>query len=167
MSSKSSVPSASHDASFIKWDPKFKIGIPVIDAQHEHLVNLCNDFYQSLLKDTNTENYRQLVKQALEDCLDYAATHFKDEEKLMLASNFSGYKKHKAVHDKFTTNCKINYANIDTLPVAEAVKFALFLYDWVNTHIAHEDRLYLPALVEFLRKQKEQNKQAQEPSNNK
>ena len=137
---------------YIKWDPKYKIGIPAIDEQHETLVRLCNEFYQSLLKNNNAENYRMLVKWALERCLNYAATHFQDEEKLMLASNFDGYKKHKKIHDDFTEKCKDIYAGIDRLPASEAIKFAHFLYDWIHTHIAYEDRLYLPALLEFLKK---------------
>lgn len=138
---------------FIKWDPKFKIGIPLIDKQHETLVNLCDDFYQSLLRNKDSSVYHSLVKETLDKCLDYAATHFKEEERLMKASNFSGYKEHKASHDAFTEKCKINSLRIDSISITEAIKFAHFLYDWINTHIAHEDRLYLPTLVEFLKKQ--------------
>ena len=150
----------SDDEKLIKWDPKFKIGIPLIDRQHEHLVNLCNDFYQSLLKSKSNakEDYHALVKQTLEKCLNYAATHFKEEERLMEASKFSGYKQHRDTHNSFTAKCEIAYAGIDTMPISEAIKFALFLYDWINTHIAHEDRLYMPTLVEFLKEQ--QSKQA-------
>ena len=137
---------------FITWDPKFKIGIPVIDSQHEHLVELCNEFYQSLLKNNDTWEYRTLVKQTLEKCLNYAATHFKEEERLMIASNFSGYKQHKASHDAFTEKCEITAMRIDKITTSEGVKFALFLRDWIQTHIAHEDRLYLPTLLEFLKK---------------
>ena len=136
---------------FIKWDPKFAIGIPVIDAQHEHMVRLCNDFYQSLLKNNDMENYHSLIKKTLENCLSYAASHFKEEERLMLASKFDGYKQHKAIHDDFTEKCEIAYATFDRMPVSEAIKFAHFLYNWIHNHIAHEDRLYLPALVKFLK----------------
>ncbi|MBO4320499.1 MAG: hemerythrin family protein [Treponema sp.] len=141
------------DKIYIKWDPKFKIGIPVIDEQHEHLVNLCNDFYQSLLQNQDSGRYRALIKETLEKCLNYAATHFKEEERLMLASQFSGYKQHKAAHDEFTGQCNITYTEIDSLTVSEAIKFAHFLYEWIHTHIAHEDRLYLPTLVEYLKTQ--------------
>ncbi|MBR5646692.1 MAG: hemerythrin family protein [Treponema sp.] len=143
----------SNSETFIKWDPKFKIGIPVIDKQHETLVNLCDEFYQSLLRTKDSENYHELIKETLDKCLNYAATHFKEEERLMLASGFDGYKEHKASHDAFTEKCKINSLRIDSISITEAIKFAHFLYDWINTHIAHEDRLYLPALVEFLKKQ--------------
>ena len=148
----SESPKETAEEFFIKWDPKYKIGIPLIDAQHEHLVNLCNDFYQSLLKNNDKENYHSLVKSVLEDCLNYAATHFKEEERLMIASKFDGYKQHKASHDAFTEKCEISYAVFEKMPVAEAIKFAKFLYDWVHNHIAYEDRLYLSTLIEFLKK---------------
>ena len=142
----------SKNKDFITWDPKLKIGIPVIDEQHEHLVTLCNEFYQSILKNNDTFQYRILVKQTLEKCLNYAATHFKEEERLMIASHFSGYKQHKASHDAFTEKCEITAIRIDKLTTSEGLKFALFLRDWIQTHIAHEDRLYLPTLLEFLKK---------------
>ncbi len=137
---------------FIVWDPKYRVGIPVIDAQHEHLVKLCNEFYMSLLKNNDSEGYQKLVKETLQTCLDYAGTHFREEERLMTASKFDGYRQHKASHEAFTEKCKITWLGIDKLPVAEAIKFAHFLRDWIHNHIAHEDRLYIPALVEFLKK---------------
>ena len=152
MQVKYSATQGTKQKDFITWNPKFKIGIPVIDSQHEHLVNLCNDFYQSLLKNNDTWEYRVLVKQTLEKCLNYAATHFREEERLMLASHFSGYNQHKASHDAFTEKCEIIAMRIDKITTSEGVKFALFLRDWIQTHIAHEDRLYLPTLLEFLKK---------------
>ncbi len=141
----------SSDGDFIKWDPKLKIGIPQIDQQHETLVNMCNDFYQSLLQNNNSDEYKEIVRETLEKCMRYAETHFKDEEKLMLASKFPGYKAHKASHDAFVEKVDITYSDIDHLPIAEAIKFAHFLYNWIQNHIAYEDRLYLPNLMEFLK----------------
>ena len=115
-------------------------------------MKLCNEFYQSLLKNNDKENNQLVVKQTLEKCLTYAATHFREEERLMLASHFGGYKQHKASHDAFTEKCEIAYMRIDKLTTSECIKFAHFLREWIQTHIAHEDRLYLPTLLEFLKK---------------
>ncbi len=140
----------STEGDFIKWNPKFKVGIPVIDQQHETLVKLCNDFYQSLLQNNKSSDYKKIVKSTLETCLNYADTHFKEEEKLMKAAKFDGLNEHKHSHARFTNTVSITYEGIENLPVSEAIKFAHFLHDWIFTHIAHEDRLYLPALKEFL-----------------
>jgi len=40
-----------------------------------------------------------MVGQALADLSYYTETHFADEEVLMLAGNFPGYKQHKLLHD--------------------------------------------------------------------
>lgn len=156
MQIKYAAPPSSKNKDFIAWDPKYKIGIPLIDEQHEHLVTLCNEFYQSLLKNNDTLNYKAIIKQTLEKCMNYAVTHFKEEEKLMLASNFSGYKQHFMSHQAFKEKCEITYMRIDKLPVSEALKFAHFLREWIQTHIALEDKLYLPALLEFLKKNRSQ-----------
>ena len=140
---------------FIAWDPKLKTGIQSVDKQHKHLVHLCNSFYQSLLKNKDKVSYQRLVKNTLEKCLNYTETHFRDEEKLMIASNFSGYNEHKHTHDEFREKCHTMYAKFDKIPVGEAIKFAHFLYDWIQSHIAYEDKLYIPTLVEFLKKRKE------------
>ena len=152
MQVKYTMPQGSKHKDFITWDPKYKIGIPIIDEQHEHLVTLCNDFYQSLLKNNDTGEYKNLIKQTLENCLKYAATHFREEERLMIASHYNGYKKHKLSHDSFTEKCEITYMRIEKLPISEALKFAHFLREWIQTHIALEDKLYLPTLLEFLKK---------------
>lgn len=32
---------------------------------------------------------------------------------------------------------------------SDAIKFCKFLYDWVLSHIAHEDKLYVKKVVEY------------------
>ena len=89
---------------FISWDSKFELGIPVIDAQHKTLVSLCNDLYQQLIKNrqTSSSEWQVAFKFALKECANYVVTHFRDEEKLMQAANYSRYKEHKKEHDMFT-----------------------------------------------------------------
>ena len=108
-----------------------------------------------LLQILNANKQSLVVKNTLEKCLNYAETHFIDEEKLMIASKFSGYNEHKHTHDEFREKCQTMYANFDKIPVGEAIKFAHFLHDWIQSHIAYEDKLYIPSLVDFLKKRKE------------
>ncbi|MBQ2314486.1 MAG: hemerythrin family protein [Treponema sp.] len=138
-------------AEFIQWNERYKVGIPVVDAQHESLVNLCNDFYKSILKNGSAEMCRDSVRETLEKCLNYAVTHFQEEERLMQASSYAGFWDHKAAHDAFEKKCRETYGRFSSITVPEALKFAYFLRDWILTHIGHDDRLYLPALVAFLK----------------
>ena len=45
----SSVTNLTIDKDLIRWDPKFSLGIPFIDEQHKHLVELCNKLYSEIM----------------------------------------------------------------------------------------------------------------------
>jgi len=136
---------------FITWDPKLRTGIPDIDSEHENLVVLCNDFYKSLLQNKDTEDYHKVIRRTLERCLNYAAIHFEDEEKLMIAANYDNYRQHKAEHEGFKEKVQIAYTRINQITISEAIKFAHYLRDWIQNHIAYDDKLYIPSLVNFLK----------------
>ena len=73
------------EKTFIIWDKKFEIGIPVIDEQHRQLVLLTNDFYNELMnyKKMEIPKWEPQLIQALKKCTDYVLVHFNAEEKLM------------------------------------------------------------------------------------
>ena len=85
----SSVTNLTDDKDLIRWDPKFTLGIPLIDEQHKHLVELCNKLYTEVMesrlkyeKDNNTQ-WQNALAGTLKECVNYVATHFSSEEKLM------------------------------------------------------------------------------------
>lgn len=77
------------------------------------------------------------------ECASYVQIHFKDEEKLMKAINYGNFDAHKKRHDEFTMKVIETAKGFDAMTVADAIKFVKFLYDWVLTHIAHEDNQYI------------------------
>ena len=72
----------SEEENLIVWKPSFAIGIPVIDAEHKQLVELCNELYKAIMSNKNSER-KDVVRIALKECADYVRTHFANEEKLM------------------------------------------------------------------------------------
>lgn len=154
MNVKTSYSILEQNDDYIKWDDKFLIGIPVVDEEHKTLVKLCNDFYQSLLKKMDEKERMTLVKTTLSECARYTINHFEHEEKLMKACSFSGFAQHKAVHDSFRMKVLETSSGIESMTISDALKFARFLYDWILSHIAHEDRLYFKDLVTYLNGQK-------------
>ena len=143
-----------NDEDYIKWEPKFKIGISVIDEQHEKLVELCNEFYKTIVREKDKDSYKEKVKETLKKCVDYTATHFNLEEKLMLAAGYEDFKNHKNTHDTFKIKIFEIYEKIDSVNYMDALNFTRFLYEWILSHIAHDDKLYLPKIIEFLKSQK-------------
>ena len=68
------------DKNYIKWDSKFELGIPTIDEQHKNLVQLCNNFYQEILQQSNKPAFECSFSNTLHECVEYVKTHFRDEE---------------------------------------------------------------------------------------
>lgn len=140
---------------FIKWNPNFAIGIPVIDKQHMHLVELCNKLYTGIMesrkKNGNNENsnWQTALAGTLKECVAYVATHFADEEKLMKVSGFQGYAEHKKRHDEFTRKVLETAQKFNTMNFSDAIKFCKFLYEWILSHIAHEDKLFVKSVIEY------------------
>ena len=48
--SNSSVTNLTDDKDLIRWDSKLLLGIPIIDEQHKHLVELCNKLYTEVME---------------------------------------------------------------------------------------------------------------------
>jgi len=129
---------------YVKWDKKFSIGIQGIDAQHKRLIELCNETYKKLMEggpSHSSEAWRTPVKEALAECVDYAIIHFGSEEKVMADANYPGLAKHKKEHDKFTRKVQHEFESFDSMTFSAALQFVKFLYEWILSHIAHEDKL--------------------------
>lgn len=144
---------------YIVWDNKFSIGIPVIDEQHKNLVQLTNDYYQAVMATRgDLEFKKQLqdnVSAALKTCVEYVQTHFSAEEKLMIAANYPDYKKHKQQHVEFSTKVLETAKNFSNINFTDALNFAKFLYEWVLSHIAHEDKLFVKCVLDYYKSTKQ------------
>lgn len=114
--STSSVTNLTDDKDLIRWDSKFTLGIPLIDEQHKHLVELCNKLYTEVLairlkyeNDKNTQ-WQNALAGTLKECVNYVTTHFSNEEKIMKVVGYERFSEHKNRHDEFTKksfrNCK-------------------------------------------------------------
>lgn len=136
---------------FIQWNSNFEIGLPVIDAQHKHLVELCNNLYRDIMKINGDDaTWKSAVEHSLHECVDYVKEHFSNEEKIMQAVSYEGYEAHKKMHETFTWKILETSAMFPAMDVSEAIKFVKFLYDWILEHVAHVDKLYVPLVSKYL-----------------
>ncbi len=142
---------SSNKSELISWDPKFATGIRLIDDEHKKLVELCKNLYNAILQNQSNENWHELMYATLKDCVDYVNVHFRHEEQLMKASKFDGYDVHRTHHMEFESKIAETVSNFNSLAIIDVLKFIKFLYEWILSHIAHEDKLYIPNLVEFLK----------------
>lgn len=149
--------SNTNDKNLIFWDSKFEIGIPIIDAQHKTLVKLCNELYKAISAATETDSHerKEAVKSALRTCVDYVQEHFSEEEKLMQLCNFKGLAAHKAQHHQFGKKVLEKILDFENETYTSSLEFVKFLYDWILSHIAYTDTLYVNDLKKYMAEKNE------------
>lgn len=125
---------------FVSWDTSYDVGVPSVDQQHRHLVDLINSLYNACLgeKAELEETFRDVMK----ELVDYVMFHFKDEEAIMEQINYPALKAHKQKHELFVKEI-LKSANAYThgrqlVPNS----FARFLRDWLFNHILIDDKAW-------------------------
>lgn len=141
----------SEDENLIVWEDRFAIGIPVIDGEHKRLVELCNELYKDIMSSRNLER-KDSVRVALKKCADYVLTHFSNEEKLMQVCGYKDFESHKRTHAEFAKKVFEKCRTFENETFASSLEFVKFLYDWILSHIAHTDTLYVGDLKAYLGK---------------
>ena len=137
---------------FVTLEDRYLTGINTVDEQHKTLVGLCNNLYNTVMQERQKENweYTDHVKQALEQCAEYAQTHFNTEERLMKACNYEGLSDHKYKHKQFIKRVSQESQFFDKITYEQTMDFLKFLKEWVLSHISYEDRLFVKPLKKYI-----------------
>ena len=122
----------------IDWDNRLKLGIQVIDNQHEKLIELTNYLHYACLAGTKTAN--NIFIEAAHQAVKYVRYHFTTEEKLMILTGYPKYAFHKKEHDNFTKEVLTLAQKFNTNSHLIPNRFVHFLKDWVLSHIALCDK---------------------------
>ena len=125
-----------HD--FIVWEDRLKLGIPLIDRQHEKLVKLTNNLYLACLQDTKTAN-SNFIK-TVHEVVGYVRYHFSTEEKLMLLVDFPDFSFHKNEHTDFIKQVLVQTKLFTNNSHLVPNHYVHFLKEWILSHIAVHDK---------------------------
>ena len=82
------------------WKEKYKIGVELIDQQHEELFRRVSDFIGTVRSENPWDTKLSKIKETLEFMNDYVITHFRDEEEYQAKINYPGLENIK-IHDDF------------------------------------------------------------------
>ncbi len=121
------------------WDKYFETGLPVIDRQHLHLVDLINRFGGLL-----SEN--QIIFDDVEalfgELASYAQYHFDEEESLMrqFAVDSRHCKHHIEEHQSFLTDVTIMHSSVTRENPSSTEQLLVFLIHWLAYHILGTDQ---------------------------
>ena len=81
--------------SLIEWNDSLKLGIAVVDRQHERLVGIINRLHQATLDGRGAD----VIGEILDELIIYTATHFSMEEKYFAQFEYADAEEHKREHD--------------------------------------------------------------------
>ncbi|HUX40306.1 MAG TPA: bacteriohemerythrin [Rectinemataceae bacterium] len=125
---------------FMSWNQSYVVNNATIDGQHRRLVDLINELADAM----DEGKAREALGGVLAELVDYAATHFKDEEAIFTATSYPDAKAHHSQHVALTKQVLelreafrsgSNVLSADTLS---------FLREWLNGHILGTDKGYMP-----------------------
>ena len=131
---------ANNTNELITWGEKLSCGIKIIDDQHKCLVDLVNELFNHASGDAVQE--RDYFNKVIHEIVSYVRTHFAAEERILLATKFSGYAEHKSEHENFVQDILKNVRDYEAGKHFSLSTFTRFLRDWILSHIALRDKQY-------------------------
>jgi hemerythrin-like metal-binding protein len=124
----------------VRWHESYSLGIEPIDSHHEHLVDLLNNTYDSLVEHEVGEK----IDIIFDELIAYSKYHFAAEEHLMDTSAYPKMDEHVRQHDAFSKKIDRFQKQFHDGNALITVGVLAYLKDWLIDHI-----LYLDA--EFVR----------------
>ncbi len=122
----------------IQWQSEWSVGVPLVDQDHQTLVELINQVFDSI---DGPEEYATLGS-VLSALADYTDSHFQREERLMAECGYPNSDKHRAIHAELAASVRRisdHYGSDHGLRAAEVLPF---LEHWLVEHILKEDMAY-------------------------
>lgn len=122
----------------LSWSREYLIGDSTIDAEHQILFSLINQFHDRWTE----EQDRQKITNLLTELIRYAEQHFQHEEAIMAAASFPLLGKHHEIHEKMVERIftlRNEYETGDQHLEQDTLKFAR---NWLIEHIVNQDYLF-------------------------
>ena len=116
------------------------LGIPVIDRQHNQLIEQYEIFLETLKSMDKIDKF-VLITMANE-LLKNAIIHFATEEKLFKKTSYPDLTTHKTEHDIFKKNFEDILIEIDYESPYLYDNFNTFLKKWIFSHVLVHDKAY-------------------------
>ncbi len=122
----------------IDWSASLSVNNDVLDSQHKKMLSIVNKLHDALIKGRSNE----IIRDVLEELVDYTQTHFADEEKFFDELDYPCAEEHKRQHKEFVS--KITEFQNDFLEgkIALSIDVMEFLVGWFLMHIQRVDHGY-------------------------
>ncbi len=121
---------------FPAWDPVYRIGVEVIDRQHQKLFDIGHRFYAAWRQHARRARLRRIFNELLE----YTSYHFAEEERLMQRIGYPALPQHRANHEELVELVNHHRSQLaGNAPGAERQALE-FVRTWLRAHVLDADR---------------------------
>ncbi len=127
---------------FLVWGDQYKTNISEVDAQHRKLFDMVNEMHDAMKSGKGDA----AIGKILEGLLQYCATHFATEERLMSAHGYPDYTSHKKAHDELAQKTKELEKKYKAGEAVLSFDVMDFLKKWLQNHILGTDKKFGPFL---------------------
>ena len=135
----------SGNTDIVTWEPKYSVGVPLIDSQHRELVNLTNVLYKACL--SRDKSIGTVFSDAMHKMVDYVRFHFNAENKLLETIKFPEHSEHKKLHETLVKEILAAVKSYEEGNKLVPNTFVRTLKEWVFGHIAICDQVYALYIV--------------------
>jgi len=124
------------------WREEYKIGVELVDEQHQELFKRLGDFIQTVRSDQENSEKKKEVERTLNFMGEYVVTHFDAEEALQKRFNYPDFEELHQIHEDF----KAEVAEFQEKYSADEydddflLEFSGRLLTWLINHVASTDQ---------------------------
>lgn len=124
------------------WKEEYKIGVPLIDEQHEELFSRVTTFVETIRSDRLWNEKVKRVNDTLEFMKDYVVTHFQDEEAYQKEIGYPEAEQHRKIHQDMVSYIEMISRQNEINGSKEIVmqQFAGRIVTWLVNHVVGEDQ---------------------------
>lgn len=124
------------------WKEKYKVGVTLIDTQHEELFNRVSEFIQAVQSKNSWESKLDKVKDTMVFMQEYVVIHFDAEEAYQAKINYPDRENHKKIHSDFKQmiNDYVTILERDGYPEKIVQELGGKLMAWLIMHVAQTDQ---------------------------
>lgn len=123
-----------------QWNPSFMTGLVEVDEQHHHLIDLINQFGESITRPEGIS--AEELEVLFNNLADYTQYHFSNEEAMMVREGLLPVyiAHHREAHDAFMDKIAMLYRYIKKQGFGVSRTLFSFLTHWITFHILGEDQ---------------------------
>ena len=127
----------------IEWNESLKLGVAVVDGQHERLVGIINRLNEAMIDGKGAD----VIGEIMDELIIYTATHFSMEEKYFAQFEYPDADEHKREHDALIERVSAFARDFEkaifSSKSALAAELLQFLQIWWRYHMMETDSKFV------------------------